>query len=114
MDALRDKVINLEDKMDAFQNTTEASTRENHHEVVELLQDTSSSLDGKIHSLIWHGILSSIPVSDPGNLHVAFPGTNSVPGTFAWTIPWTKTFAGANGWVIVSANALVPSTQILP
>ena len=43
---LQDKIKNLEDKLDTFQNTTEASTRKNHHEVVELLQNTSCSLDG--------------------------------------------------------------------
>ena len=44
VDTLQDKVINLQDKLD----TTEASTRKNHHEVVELLQNnTISSLDGK-------------------------------------------------------------------
>ena len=51
MDALQDKVdikaINLEKKLDTFQNTTEASTSKHHHEVVELLQNTSCSLDGK-------------------------------------------------------------------
>ena len=48
-DNLHDKVVNLHDKLDTFQNTTEASTRKNHHEVVELLQNnTNSSLDGKI------------------------------------------------------------------
>ena len=51
VDTLQDevdiKVVNLEDKLDTFQNTTEASTRKNHHEVVELLQNTSCSLDGK-------------------------------------------------------------------
>ena len=46
VDTLQDKVVNLEDKLDTFQNTTEASTREHHHEVVELLQNTSCSLDG--------------------------------------------------------------------
>ena len=48
VDTLQDKVVNLEDKLDRFQNTTEASTREHHHEVVELLQNTSCSSDGKI------------------------------------------------------------------
>ena len=48
VDALQDKVVNLEDKLDTFQNTTEASTRKHHHEVVELLQNTSCSSDGKI------------------------------------------------------------------
>ena len=48
VDTLQDKVVNLEDKLDTFQNTTEASTREHHHEVVELLQNTSCSSDGKI------------------------------------------------------------------
>jgi len=41
------KLINLENKLDTFQNTTEASTRKNHHKVVELLQNMSCSLDGK-------------------------------------------------------------------
>jgi len=41
------KVINLENKLDTFQNTTEASTRKNHREVVELLHNMSCSLDGK-------------------------------------------------------------------
>ena len=45
VDTLQDKV---EDKLDTFQNTTEASTREHHHEVVELLQNTSCSSDGNI------------------------------------------------------------------
>ena len=48
VDMLQDKVINLEDKLDTFQNTTEANTREHHYEVVELLQNTSCSSDGKI------------------------------------------------------------------
>ena len=49
VDTLQDKVVDLQDKLDTFQNTTEASTRKNQHEVVELLQNnTSSSLDGKI------------------------------------------------------------------
>ena len=50
VDTLQDNVINVEDKLDTFQNTTEASTREHHHEVVELLQNTSCSSDGKIWS----------------------------------------------------------------
>ena len=50
VDTLQDKVVNLEEKLDTFQNTTEASTREHHHEVVELLQNTSCSSDGKIWS----------------------------------------------------------------
>ena len=41
------KVINLEDKLDTLQNTTEASASKHCHEVVELLQNTSCSLDGK-------------------------------------------------------------------
>ena len=48
VDTLQDEAINLQDKLDMFQNTTEASTRKNHHEVVELLQNTSCSLYGKI------------------------------------------------------------------
>ena len=48
VDTLQDQVKNLEDKLDTFQNTTEASTRKHHHEVVELLQNTSCSSDGKI------------------------------------------------------------------
>ena len=44
---LQGKVINLQDKVDTFQNTTEASTRKSYHEVVELLQNMSCSLDGK-------------------------------------------------------------------
>ena len=52
VDTLQDKVdtlqINVDDKLDTFQNTTEASTREHHHEVVELLQNTSCSSEGKI------------------------------------------------------------------
>ena len=48
LDTLQDKVVNLDDKLDTFQNTTEASTRKHHHEVVELLQNTSCSSDGKI------------------------------------------------------------------
>ena len=44
---VQDKVINLEDKLDTFQNTTEANTVKHHHEVVELLQNTSCSLDSK-------------------------------------------------------------------
>ena len=48
VDKLQDKVVNLEDKLDMFQNTTEASTRKHHHEVVELLQNTSCSSDGKM------------------------------------------------------------------
>ena len=47
VDTLQNKVIKLQDKLDTFQNTTEASTREHHHEVVELLQNKSCSLDGK-------------------------------------------------------------------
>ena len=50
VDTLQDKMVNLEDKLDTFQNTTEASTRKHHHEVVELLQNTSCSSDGKIWS----------------------------------------------------------------
>ena len=48
VDTLQEKVDALQDKLDMFQNTTEASTREHHHEVVELLQNTSCSSDGKI------------------------------------------------------------------
>jgi len=33
--------------LDRFQKTTEARTRKNHHKVVELLQNTSCSFDGK-------------------------------------------------------------------
>ena len=44
---VQDKVINLEDKLDTFQNTTEANTWKHHHVVVELLQNTSCSLDSK-------------------------------------------------------------------
>lgn len=51
VDTLQDKVdikaINLENKLDAFQNTTEASNMRNHHKVVELLHNMSCSLDGK-------------------------------------------------------------------
>jgi len=47
MDTLQDKVVKLQDKLDTFQNATEASTRKNHNEVVELLQNTSCSLGGK-------------------------------------------------------------------
>jgi len=47
VDTLQGKVINLQDKLDTFQNTTEASARKNHHEVVELLQNNSCSLNGK-------------------------------------------------------------------
>ena len=47
VDTLQGKVINLQDKLDMFQNTTEANTRKNHHEVVELLQNNSCSLNGK-------------------------------------------------------------------
>ena len=47
-DTLQEKMDMLQDKLDTFQNTTEASTREHHHEVVELLQNTSCSSDGKI------------------------------------------------------------------
>jgi len=43
---LHNKMINIEDKLDTFQNTTKASSRKNHHELVELLQNTSCSLDG--------------------------------------------------------------------
>ena len=66
VDTLQDKVVDLQDKLDTFQNTTEASARKNHHEVVELLQNnTSSSLDGKIlpysqapsHKLNWSQLL---------------------------------------------------------
>jgi len=48
VDTVQYKVVNLEDKLDTFQNATEASTWKNHHEVVELLQNTSCSFDGKI------------------------------------------------------------------
>ena len=41
---VQDKVINLEGKLDTFQNTTEAGTGKHHHEVVELLQNISCSL----------------------------------------------------------------------
>jgi len=44
---LQDKVIDLENKLNTFQNTTQASTMKHHHEVVELLQNTSCSSDGK-------------------------------------------------------------------
>jgi len=44
---LQDKVDTLQDKLDTFQNTTEATTRKSHHEVVELLQNNSCSLNGK-------------------------------------------------------------------
>ena len=47
VDSLQGKVISLQDKLDTFQNTTEASTRINRHEVVELLQNNSCSLNGK-------------------------------------------------------------------
>ena len=51
VDTLQDKVdikaINLENKLDAFQNTTEASNMRNHHKVMELLHNMSCSLDGK-------------------------------------------------------------------
>ena len=56
VDTLRDKVINIEEKLDTFQNTTEVSTQKNHHEVVELLQNTWCTLDGKIYNLIWNSI----------------------------------------------------------
>ena len=48
VDTVQHKVVNLEDSLDTLQNTTEASARKNHHEVVELLHNTSCSLDGKI------------------------------------------------------------------
>ena len=48
VDTLQDQVKNLDDKLGTFQNTTEASTRKHHHEVVELLQNTSCSSDGEI------------------------------------------------------------------
>ena len=49
VETLRDTVINLEDKLNAFQNATETSAKKIHHEVVELLENnTSCSLDGKI------------------------------------------------------------------
>jgi len=44
---VQDKVINLEDKLDTFKNTTEANTGKHNYEVVELLQNTSCSLDSK-------------------------------------------------------------------
>ena len=44
---LQDKVIDLENKLNTFQNTTQASTMKHHHEVVELLQNTSCSWDSK-------------------------------------------------------------------
>jgi len=44
---LQHKVDTLQYKVDTFQNTTEASTRKNHREVVGLLQNMSCSLDGK-------------------------------------------------------------------
>ena len=47
-DTVQHKAVNLEDKLDTFQNTTEASTRKSHHEVMEILHNTSCSLDGKI------------------------------------------------------------------
>ena len=47
VDTVQHHIVNLEDKLDTLQNTTEASTRKNHHEVVELLHNTSCSLDGK-------------------------------------------------------------------
>ena len=47
VDTLQDTVIDLQDKLNMFHNTTEASTRKNHHKVVELLQNTSCSFNGK-------------------------------------------------------------------
>ena len=44
VDMLQESVIN---KIDTFQNKTEASTAKHHHEVVELLQNISYSLDSK-------------------------------------------------------------------
>ena len=48
VDTVQHKVVNLEDKLDTLQITTEASTRKSHHEVMEILHNTSCSLDGKI------------------------------------------------------------------
>ena len=55
VDTLQDKVVDLQDKLATFQNTTEASTRKNHHEVVELLQNTSCSVDGKTYVASFSG-----------------------------------------------------------
>ena len=59
VDTLQDTVIDLQDKLNMFHNTTEASTMTNHRKVVELLQNTSCSLDGKtpqtnLFELIYH------------------------------------------------------------
>ena len=56
VDTLQDKVVDLQDKLDTFRSTTEASTRKNHHEVVELLQNnTSCSVDGKTYVASFSG-----------------------------------------------------------
>ena len=47
VDTLQESVIKLDDKIDTFQNNTEASTGKHHHEVVELLQNISCSLESK-------------------------------------------------------------------
>ena len=47
LDMIQDKVVTVQDLVDTFQNTTEASTGKHHHEVVELLQNISCSLDSK-------------------------------------------------------------------
>ena len=47
VDMLQESVIKLDNKIDTFQNETEASTGKHHHEVVELLQNINCSLDSK-------------------------------------------------------------------
>jgi len=47
LDMIQDKVVTVQDLVDTFQNTTEASIRKSYHEVVGLLQNMSCSLDGK-------------------------------------------------------------------
>ena len=66
---LQDKINNLQekvDKLDTFQNTTEANTRKNHHKVVELLQNMSCSLDGKTITVqfIWIALHTPIILRD--------------------------------------------------
>jgi len=41
LDMLQESVVQLDDKIDTFQNTTEVSTGKHHHEVVELLENIS-------------------------------------------------------------------------
>ena len=66
VDTLQNRVINLESKIYTFQNKTEVSTGKHHHEMVELLQNISYSLDSKTFNY-----LSFVPTpSHPSVFHL--------------------------------------------